>query len=151
MKSVHELSAEELQELRSNYFHRHLADDEIEENDWSYESEEEIPMEEVINFYEGTYFVEEDFFCNLDRELTPQEQLFEWWQLLPFEAKEEIHHIKLMSLNDESTEEALDECREDWFDMEDEQRINHFINLYARYINFVGDRFDKLFDELYNS
>jgi hypothetical protein len=72
MKSVHELSAEELQELRSNYFHRHLTDDEIEENDWSYESEEEIPMEEVINFYEGTYFVEEDFFCNI----TDDEPLF---------------------------------------------------------------------------
>jgi hypothetical protein len=65
MKSVHELSAEELQELRSNYFHRHLTDDEIEENDWSYESEEEIPMDIVIAYYEGTYFVEEDFFCNI--------------------------------------------------------------------------------------
>lgn len=71
MKSVHELSAEELQELRSNYFHRHLTDDEIEENDWSYESEEEIPMEEVINFYEGTYFVEEDFFCNITDDEEP--------------------------------------------------------------------------------
>jgi hypothetical protein len=71
MKSVHELSAEELQELRSNYFHRHFTDDEIEENDWSYESEEEIPMEEVINFYEGTYFVEEDFFCNITDDEEP--------------------------------------------------------------------------------
>lgn len=151
MKSVHELSAEELQELRSNYFHRHLTDDEIEENDWSYESEEEIPMEEVINFYEGTSFVEEDFWCNLGKELTPQEQLFEWWQLLPFEAKEEIHDIKLFGLNEEDTQEALDECLEDWFAMEDEQRENHFINYYDKYLGFVGDRFDKLFDELYNS
>jgi hypothetical protein len=71
MKSVHELSAEELQELRSNYFHRHLTDDEIEENDWSYESEEDIPMEEVIDFYEGTYFVEEDFFCNITDDEEP--------------------------------------------------------------------------------
>jgi hypothetical protein len=71
MKSVHELSAEELQELRSNYFHRHLTDDEIEENDWSYESEEEIPMEEVINFYEGTSFVDEDFWCNLGEDEEP--------------------------------------------------------------------------------
>lgn len=65
MKLVHELSQEELIELRSNYFHRHLTDSEIEENDWNYTSEEEIPMKEVMDFYEGTYFVEEDFFCNL--------------------------------------------------------------------------------------
>jgi hypothetical protein len=65
MKSVHELSAEELQELRSSYFHGHLTDDEIEENDWSYKSEEEIPMGTILAYYEGTYFVEEDFFCNL--------------------------------------------------------------------------------------
>jgi hypothetical protein len=66
MKSVHELSAEELQELRSSYLHRHLTDYEIEENDWSYESEEEIPMDIVVAYYEGTYFVKEDFFCNLE-------------------------------------------------------------------------------------
>lgn len=88
MKSVHELSAEELQELRSNYFHRHLTDDEIEENDWSYESEEEIPMEEVINFYEGTSFVEEDFFCNMVEE---EESLIEKLKL----TEQQVHSIVL--------------------------------------------------------
>ena len=66
MKTVYELNEKELQELRSNYFHRHLTDNEIEENTFTYQSENEIPMEEVISFYKTTYFVKEDFFCNLD-------------------------------------------------------------------------------------
>jgi hypothetical protein len=88
MKSVHELSAEELQELRSNYFHRHLTDDEIEENDWSYESEEEIPMDIVIAYYEGTYFVEEDFWCNLGED---EESLIEKLKL----TEQQVHSIVL--------------------------------------------------------
>jgi len=57
MKTVYELNEKELQELRSNYFHRHLTDNEIEENTFTYQSENEIPMEEVISFYETTSFV----------------------------------------------------------------------------------------------
>ena len=66
MKSVHELSAEELQELRSRWYHQHLDDGSLEEVvGREVEDEEEIPMDIVIAYYEGTYFVEEDFFCNI--------------------------------------------------------------------------------------
>lgn len=47
MKSVHDLTTDELEELRDIV------------------SPDEIPMENVISHYEGTYFVEEDFFCNV--------------------------------------------------------------------------------------
>lgn len=66
MKSVHELSEEELQELRSRWYHQHLDDGTLEEVvGREVEDEEEIPMDIVIAYYEGTSFVEEDFFCNL--------------------------------------------------------------------------------------
>lgn len=55
MKSVHELSAEELQELRQRY---------IVEFDLD---EDSILDSEVEEYYEGTYFVEEDFWCNLSQ------------------------------------------------------------------------------------
>lgn len=59
MKSVHELSQDELEELRDNYFAQ--LTDLGEEN---FDSSDEIPMQNVIAHYEGTYFVEDDFFCN---------------------------------------------------------------------------------------
>lgn len=66
MKSVHELSAEELQELRSRWYHQHLDDGSLEEVvGREVEDEEEIPMDIVIAYYESTSFVEEDFFCNI--------------------------------------------------------------------------------------
>jgi len=69
MKSVHELSAEELQELRSRWYHQHLDDGSLEEVvGREVEDEEEIPMDIVIAYYEGTSFVEEDFWCNLAEE-----------------------------------------------------------------------------------
>lgn len=66
MKSVHELNQEELEELRSRWFAQHEDDGSLEEvlgkevND-----ETEVPMEVVIAYYEGTYFVKDDFWCNL--------------------------------------------------------------------------------------
>jgi hypothetical protein len=83
-------------------------------------------------------------------DLTTQEQLFEWWQNLPFEALEKIHNVVLFGLDEETTEEVLDECRDDWFSMEDTQKENVFINYYDVYAYITGD-YDKLFDELYNS
>jgi len=53
MKSVHELNAEELNELRERY---------IIEFDLDHDR---ISDEEVRQYYAGTFFVEEDFFCNL--------------------------------------------------------------------------------------
>jgi hypothetical protein len=63
MKSVHELTADELEELRSNYFYQLLDTDEEVLGDIEYPHE--IPMENVIAHYEDISFVEEDFFCNL--------------------------------------------------------------------------------------
>jgi hypothetical protein len=66
MKSVHELSQDELQELRSRWFSQHEDDGSLEKVlDKEVEDETEVPMDVVIAYYEGTYFVEEDFWCNL--------------------------------------------------------------------------------------
>ena len=66
MKSVHELSKNELQELRSRWFSQHEDDGSLEEVlDTEVDDETEVPMDVVIAYYEGTYFVEEDFWCNL--------------------------------------------------------------------------------------
>jgi len=63
MKSVHELNTDELEELRDSYYYQLLDTDEEVLGD--IECPQDIPMENVIAHYEGTYFVEEDFFCNL--------------------------------------------------------------------------------------
>jgi hypothetical protein len=69
MKSVHELSENELQELRSRWFSQHEDDGSLEEVlDTEVDDETEVPMDVVIAYYEGTYFVEEDFWCNLSNE-----------------------------------------------------------------------------------
>lgn len=66
MKTVHELNQNELEELRSRWFHQHLDDGSLEEvAGKEVETEEEIPMDVVKVYYEDTFFVEEDFFCNL--------------------------------------------------------------------------------------
>ena len=67
MKSVHELTQNELEELRSRWFSQHEDDGSLEEvMDMEGEiNEEDIPMDIVKTYYEGTFFVEEDFFCNL--------------------------------------------------------------------------------------
>jgi phosphoribosylformylglycinamidine (FGAM) synthase PurS component len=53
MKSVHELSVEEIEELRERY---------IIEFDLDHDR---ISDEEVRQYYAGTYFVNDDFSCNL--------------------------------------------------------------------------------------
>ena len=67
MKSVHELTQDELEELRSRWYSQHEDDGSLEEvMDMEGEiNEEDIPMDIVVAYYEDTYFVEEDFFCNL--------------------------------------------------------------------------------------
>jgi hypothetical protein len=63
MKSVHELSQDELEELRSNYFYQLLDTDKEVLGDIEYP--EQIPMETIFSQHEHISFVEEDFFCNL--------------------------------------------------------------------------------------
>lgn len=53
MKTIYELSVEELEELRERY---------IIEFDIDHDN---ISDEEVRQYYVGTSFVEEDFFCNI--------------------------------------------------------------------------------------
>lgn len=66
MKSVHELTQDELNELRSRWYAQHEDDGSLEEiMDREVEDEEDIPMDIVVAYYEDTDFVEEDFFCNL--------------------------------------------------------------------------------------
>lgn len=60
---VTELRQEELEELRESYYHQLL--DCEEEVIGNIESAEGIDMSNVIAHYEGVYFVEEDFFCNI--------------------------------------------------------------------------------------
>ena len=63
MKTVYDLTENELEELREYYFQQLLDTDpevlgEITEA-------EEIAFEDIENHYSGVSFVDEDFFCNL--------------------------------------------------------------------------------------
>jgi hypothetical protein len=65
-RSVDELNQNELQELRSNLYHQLLDDGSLNEvMGKEIDSEVEIPMDFVKEYYAHTSFVEEDFFCNL--------------------------------------------------------------------------------------
>lgn len=66
MRNVHQLNQEELEELRSRWYHQHLDDGSLDEvMGKEIESESEVPMDVVKSYYDGTFFVEEDFFCNI--------------------------------------------------------------------------------------
>jgi hypothetical protein len=65
-RNVNELNQNELEELRGRWYHQHLDDGLIDEvMGKEIGNEEEVPMEVIIEYYEDTNFVEEDFFCNL--------------------------------------------------------------------------------------
>lgn len=64
MRTVHELTQNELEELQSMWYHQHLDDDSMEEV-LGYNGPSDVPMDVVKTYYEDTYFVEEDFFCNI--------------------------------------------------------------------------------------
>lgn len=66
MKSVHELNADELDELRTNYFCELLDTDQEALGDIN--CPEDIPMDRVIAQHEHISFVDEDFWCNLEQE-----------------------------------------------------------------------------------
>lgn len=65
MKTVHELNNDELNELRSRWFMEHIADGSLKEVMGKDAGEEDIPMDIVKTYYEHTFFVEEDFWCNI--------------------------------------------------------------------------------------
>ena len=62
MKTVHDLTPEELEELREAYFHQ------LEETEpevlGDITEPEGIPIDNIIVHYEGVMFVDDDFFCN---------------------------------------------------------------------------------------
>ena len=60
--NVSELNEDQLEELRESYFYQLLERDEdvLGEIDFP----QKIPMSNVLNHYEGVYFVEEDFSCS---------------------------------------------------------------------------------------
>lgn len=63
MRTVHELTENELEELRDTYFAQLQETDEEILGD--YTEAEQIPMSNVKQHYEDFMFVEEDFLCNL--------------------------------------------------------------------------------------
>jgi hypothetical protein len=65
-KNVNELTQNELEELKSRYFHQLLDDGSLEEvMGKEINSEEEIPMDLIKNHYQDYSFVDDDFFCNI--------------------------------------------------------------------------------------
>jgi hypothetical protein len=64
MKTVHELKNDELNELRTRWFNEHLDDGSLEEIIGKDAREEDISIDIVKMYYEDTFFVEEDFWCN---------------------------------------------------------------------------------------
>lgn len=67
MRTVDDLTQNELEELRNRWYHQHLDDGSLDEvMGKEIEDETEIPMEVIKSYYSDTFFVEEDFFCNLD-------------------------------------------------------------------------------------
>lgn len=61
MRTVHDLTTEELEELRDSYFYQLIEQGEEEK----LQSPEDIPISNVISHYEGIMFTDEDFFCNI--------------------------------------------------------------------------------------
>ena len=70
MRSVEELTKDELNELRGRWYSERVDDGSIDEvMGFEVEQEEQVPMDVVKAAYEGTMFVDEDFFCNSDKEV----------------------------------------------------------------------------------
>lgn len=68
MRTVNDLNKEELEELRDRLFFQLLDDGSINEViGKSVEYLTDIPMDFVKQYYSNTFFVEEDFWCNLNK------------------------------------------------------------------------------------
>ena len=67
MKTVHDLNQQELEELRSRYFDQ-LNECGEEEVLGDITTAEGIDMTNVKDHYEGTFFVDDDFFCNINKD-----------------------------------------------------------------------------------
>lgn len=70
MRNVHELTQEELEELRSRYYYQGFDDGSLEEVfGKEVECEEDIPMDLVKSRFIMHLFTDEDFFCNLSEDI----------------------------------------------------------------------------------
>lgn len=67
MRTVHELTQEELEELQQTYFEQ-LEDIGELEDEQDITMPTDIPIENVKAHYEGFYFTDDDFFCNQTEE-----------------------------------------------------------------------------------
>ena len=65
MRSINELTQNELEELRENYFYQ-LLDTGDYDVLGGIEYASDLPMNQVIEHYEHVSFVDEDFFCNIE-------------------------------------------------------------------------------------
>jgi hypothetical protein len=64
-RNINELNQNELEELRSWYYHQLLDDGSLDEvMGKEINSEEEIPMDLIQAHYQDISFVKEDFWCN---------------------------------------------------------------------------------------
>lgn len=61
-KMVQDLSRDELNELKSNFFYQ---DETQDINEGTFSTPEDIPDKIIFEHYDGVCFVEEDFFCNI--------------------------------------------------------------------------------------
>lgn len=61
-KTVYDLSRDELDELKTNFFWQDETQDILEGD---YTSPEQIPDEIIFKHYDGICFVDEDFLCNI--------------------------------------------------------------------------------------
>lgn len=62
MRTVYDLTPEELNELKESFFWQDETQDILE---GAYTSPEEIPDEIIFEHYSGLCFVDDDFFCNV--------------------------------------------------------------------------------------
>jgi hypothetical protein len=56
-------------------------------------------------------------------------ELFEWYQCQPFFVLNKIHNLDLFSEPEETIEQTLDELRDEWHEIELEDRVD-FYNTY---------------------
>lgn len=65
MRTVHELNKNELEELRSRWYSQHEDDGSLEEvMGLKGVTEEDVTMDIIVSYYDDTFFVDDDFFCN---------------------------------------------------------------------------------------
>ena len=63
LKDIHDLTREQLEELKNNFFWQDETQDILE---GAYTSPEQIPDEIIFEHYDGVCFSDDDFFCTME-------------------------------------------------------------------------------------